>query len=123
VKQLKDSTQNDAKHIGDLEKRMRDADRSSSLARPSSRRGADSHGEGDDGVVGERQEATKRWEAEKRLESKVERLTGKLKEHRKEYEAMEAQHASEKERLAKDADKLRLRVDQLEDDKKQLKAR
>lgn len=116
VKQLKEGAESDAKRIGELEKRMRDADRSA-MARPSTRRG-----EGD-GEIGQREEATRRWEAEKRLEAKVERLTGKLKEHRREYEAMEAQHASEKERMVKDADKLRLRCEQLEDDKKQLKAR
>jgi centrosomal protein CEP290 len=122
VKQLKEAADSDAKRIGELEKKMREADRASSLSRPASRRGADGGGDGDGGGGG-REEATRRWEAEKRLESKVERLTGKLKEHRREFEAMESQHAAEKERHTKEVDKLRLRVDQLEDDKKQLKAR
>lgn len=95
---------------------MRDADRTSSLSRPASRRGADGGGDGDGaGAGGGREEATRHWEAEKRLEAKVERLTGKLKEHRREFEAMEAQHAAEKERHTKEADKLRLRVDQVRD--------
>ena len=122
VKQLKASAESDAKRIGDLEKRMREADRASSLARPASRRGADAAGD-DVGGIGQREEATRRWDAEKRLEQKVERLTGKLKEHRREFEALESQHAAEKERMLKDTDKLRVRVDQLEDDNKQLKAR
>ena len=116
VKKLKEAAETDAKRIGELEKRMRDSERSA-MARPSSRRGEEG------GELGQREEATRRWEAEKRLEARVERLNGKLKEHRKEYEAMESQHAAEKERLVKDADKLRVRCEQLEEDKKQLKAR
>ena len=122
VKHLKEEAESDAKRIGELEKKMRDADRPS-LTRPASRRGEGGDGDGDGGAIGQREEATKRWEAEKRLEKRVERLTGKLKEHRKEFEALEAQNASEKEHHAKQVDKLKWEVDQLKDDKKALQAR
>ncbi len=122
VKQLKESADNDTRRIGELEKKMRDVDRSSS-AKPASRRGADSGSHAEQTGMGQREEVTRRWDAEKRLEQKIERLTGKLKEHRREMEAMEEQFVSEKERMIKDADKMKVRVDQLEDDKKQLKAR
>eukprot|EP00961_Rhodomonas_salina_P140356 1888738-Rhodomonas_salina.3 len=37
----------------------------------------------------------------------VERLTGKLRDQRKELEALEKQHVTEKDRMAKDMDKLK----------------
>jgi len=88
--------------------------------RPVSRRGEDPEGRdrGDS-----REEAHARWDAEKRLEAKVERLTNKLREHRKELEAMDKQNAHEKDKSSKEATKLRQRIDQLEEDKKQLKAK
>lgn len=117
---LKEEAESNAKRIGELERKMRDVDRSSP-ARPASRRGEG--GDVDGGAIGQREEATKRWEAEKRLEKRVERLTGKLKEHRNEFQALEAQHASEKEHHTKQVDKLKWEVDQLKDDKKALQAR
>jgi len=122
-KQLKESADSDAKKIGELAKKIGELDRAGSHARPASRRGADGGSHAAQTSMDQREEATRKWDSEKRLEQKVERLTGKLKEHRREMEAMEEQMASEKARLVKDADKLKVRVDQLEDDKKQLKAR
>eukprot|EP00960_Hanusia_phi_P004482 130796-Hanusia_phi.AAC.1 len=90
------------------------------------------------GTDKERENAIRRWEAEKRLEAKVEKLSNQLRTARKDMENLEKDHlgkqtcfwptccdsmTAEKEKIEKDAERLRQRVEILEDDKKQLKAR
>uniref|UniRef100_A0A7S0I2Y2 C2 domain-containing protein n=1 Tax=Hanusia phi TaxID=3032 RepID=A0A7S0I2Y2_9CRYP len=75
------------------------------------------------GTDKERENAIRRWEAEKRLEAKVEKLSNQLRTARKDMENLEKDHLAEKEKIEKDAERLRQRVEILEDDKKQLKAR
>lgn len=64
----------------------------------------------------------KKWETEKRLEAKVEDLREKLREQRKELDAVERQHTADLEKAGREAERLRQQIERLEQDKKTLKA-
>ena len=89
VKRLENSTQQDTSKILELEKKIREAT-SSRAERPSTvpepARG---------GAEGERENAMRKWETEKRLEAKVEKLQNSFQTARKQNEMLEKQHAGE----------------------------
>ena len=121
LKRSEEAADDTAKQLSSLEKRVRDAEaKAAEGSKAAARRGVEVAAvAGTDG----REEATRRWEAEKRLEQKVERLTSKLREHKKEMEALEKRAGDDKARAEREADALRQRVELLEEDKRNLKAR
>ncbi|KAJ1484060.1 hypothetical protein T484DRAFT_1894999 [Baffinella frigidus] len=130
LKKSEEAATESSRRLSELEKRMKEAESKSKVEGSKvavegskvavARRGIEvaPGREGGDG----REEATRRWEAEKRLEGKVERLTTKLREHRKEMEALEKRAGSDKEKAEREADKLRQHIEILQEDKKNLKA-
>jgi hypothetical protein len=112
IKSIEDGAAQDKKRIEEVERRVREADR----AGPGKDVAKDVKGDAD------KERAMKRWETEKRLEAKVEDLREKLREQRKELDAVERQHAADLEKAGREAERLRQQIERLEQDKKTLKA-
>ena len=112
LKAIEEGALQDKKRIEEVERQVREADRGGTP------KGAGRDGRGD----ADKERAMRRWETEKRLEAKVEDLREKLREQRKELDALERQHAADLEKAGREAERLRQQIERLEQDKKTLKA-
>lgn len=114
-KEAVESAKEDQKRISELERKIREMGRTAGPVPASGRRGEE--------ATSGKEEAVARWEAEKRLEMKVDRLSNKLRDQRRELEAIEKQRESDAEKAEKEAERLRGQIVGLREDNSKLKAR